>query len=82
VFLTLMFYMTPILYPLSALGKYKDIALLNPMAVLVEAWRNLFVRNELPTPVDLWPCLAVTAVAVLVGSFVFGRLEKGFADAL
>ena len=82
VFLTLMFYMTPILYPLSALGKYQDVARLNPMAVLVEAWRNLFVRNELPSLVDLWPCLAVTAAAVLIGSFVFGRLEKGFADVI
>jgi lipopolysaccharide transport system permease protein len=82
VFLNLAFYMTPIIYPLSTLGKYQNVALLNPMAVLVEAWRNLFVRNELPSLVDLWPCLAVTAAAVLIGSFVFGRLEKGFADVL
>jgi lipopolysaccharide transport system permease protein len=82
VFLNLAFYMTPIIYPLSTLGKYQNVALLNPMASLIEAWRNLFVRNELPTPMDLWPCLAGMAAAVLIGSFVFGRLEKGFADAL
>ena len=81
-FLNLAFYMTPIIYPLSTLGKYQNVALLNPMASLVEAWRNLFVLNELPTPMDLWPCLAGAAAAVLIGSFVFGRLEKGFADAL
>jgi ABC-type polysaccharide/polyol phosphate export permease len=52
------------------------------MASLIEAWRNLFVRNQLPTPMDLWPCLLGTALAVVLGSFVFGRLEKGFADVL
>ena len=82
VFLTLGFYMTPIIYPISALGRYRNVALINPMASLIEAWRNLFARNELPTPVDLWPCLVFTVVAVLVGSFVFGRLEKGFADVI
>jgi len=82
VFLNLGFYMTPIIYPISALGKYQKVALINPMASLIEAWRDLFVYNRLPTPVDLWPCLAGTAAAVLIGSFVFGRLEKGFADAL
>jgi lipopolysaccharide transport system permease protein len=82
VFLNLAFYMTPIIYPLSTLGKYQNVALLNPMASLIEAWRNLFVRNQLPTPMDLWPCLLGTALAVVLGSFVFGRLEKGFADVL
>lgn len=82
VLLNLAFYMTPIIYPLSTLGRYQNVALLNPMASLIEAWRNLFVRNELPTPMDLWPCLVGMAAAVLIGSFVFGRLERGFADAL
>ena len=82
VFLNLAFYMTPIIYPISALGRYRNVALINPMASLIEAWRNLFARNELPTPVDLWPCIVFAVAAILVGSFVFGRLEKGFADVL
>ena len=51
------------------------------MASLIEAWRNLFARNELPT-LDLWPCIIWTAALVVVGSFIFGRLEKNFADVL
>jgi len=82
VFLNLAFYMTPIIYTLSFAGKYRNLLLVNPMASLVEAWRDLFVYNRLPTPVDLWPCLAGTVAALLIGSFLFGRLEKGFADAL
>jgi ABC-type polysaccharide/polyol phosphate export permease len=52
------------------------------MASLIEAWRNLLVLNQLPSLLDIWPCLAGTVAAVLIGSFVFGRLEKGFADAV
>jgi lipopolysaccharide transport system permease protein len=82
VFLNLAFYMTPIIYTLSFAGKYQKVLLINPMASLVEAWRELFVFNRLPSVMDLWPCLAGTVAAVVVGAFVFGRLEKGFADAL
>lgn len=82
VFLNLLFYMTPIIYPLSMAGRYRKLLLANPMASLIESWRNLFVHNSLPGPLDLWPCLVFTVAAVLIGSFVFGRLERGFADAL
>lgn len=82
VFLNLMFYATPIIYPLYKAGHYRNLLLVNPMTSLIEAWRNLFIYNKLPTLVDLWPCLVFTLVAVIVGSFIFGRLEKGFADAL
>ncbi len=82
VFLNLLFYMTPIIYPLSQTGRYKRILELNPLASLIESWRNLFVFNQLPTIADLWPSLAFAAVAVALGMFVFGRLERGFADAL
>ncbi len=82
VLLNLAFYATPIIYQLSNLGKYQKVALINPMTSLIEAWRNLFALNQLPSPMDIWPCVAWTVAAVLIGSFVFGRLEKGFADAL
>jgi len=82
VFLNFAFYATPIIYQLSNLGKYQNLALINPMASLIEAWRNLLVLNQLPSLLDIWPCLAGTVAAVLIGSFVFGRLEKGFADAV
>jgi lipopolysaccharide transport system permease protein len=82
VFLNLAFYMSPVIYPISALGRYRNVALINPMASLIEAWRDVFARNELPTLLDLWPCLVFAVAAALVGSFVFGRLEEGFADVL
>ena len=82
VFLNLMFYGTPIIYELGAAGHYRNVFLINPLTSLIEGWRNLFIYNHIPTPVDLWPCIAFTVVVLIAGSFIFGRLEGSFADAL
>lgn len=82
VLLTLMFYITPILYPLDQVpDAWKPVLLINPMTSLIEAWRELFVHNSLPG-LDLWPALVFTAGALVVGVTVFRRLEPEFADAL
>jgi ABC-type polysaccharide/polyol phosphate export permease len=82
VFMTLLFYVSPILYPLSIVPeRWEPILRINPLAPLVEAWRELFMNNALPG-LDLWPTLLFTLAALLVGSQVFRRLEPSFADAL
>ncbi|MPZ50163.1 MAG: hypothetical protein GEU75_12850 [Dehalococcoidia bacterium] len=82
VMLTLLFYVTPILYPLAAApSPWQDILKLNPLAGLIEAWRDLLVSNQLPG-VDIWPSLALTALALVAGIWVFGRLRPAFADHL
>ncbi len=76
------FYMTPVIYPLSIVPeKYHDWVLLNPMASLIEGWRELFLHNQLPGA-DLWPALVFAAGIAAVGSLSFRTMEGGFADAL
>jgi lipopolysaccharide transport system permease protein len=82
VFLNLLFYLTPIFYPLSKVpDKWRWVLLINPLTSLIEAWRHLFMDNSLPSA-DLWPALVFTLAAVTIGMLVFQRLEPGFADAL
>jgi len=82
VFLNLLFYVTPILYPLSRVpGKWHPLLKVNPLTSLIEAWRDLFMNNQLPG-LDLWPVLVFTAIAIVIGTQTFRRLEPGFADAL
>jgi ABC-type polysaccharide/polyol phosphate export permease len=82
VMLNLLFYVTPILYPLSAVpSPYDDILKLNPLAPLIEAWRDLLVRNALPGP-EIWPSLLLTTLVLAVGAWVFARLRPAFADYL
>ncbi len=80
--LTLLFYATPILYPLDLVpDSWRPALLVNPLTSLIDAWRGLFLDNNLPG-LDLWPALLFSASALLVGWVVFRRLEPGFADAL
>jgi ABC-type polysaccharide/polyol phosphate export permease len=76
------FYLTPVIYPLSIVpDEYHKWVLLNPMASLIEGWRDLFLHNQIPGA-ELWPALAFAAGAAAVGSFSFKQMEGGFADAL
>lgn len=76
------FYLTPVIYPLSIVpDKYHDWVLLNPMASLIEGWRDLFLNNQIPGA-DMWPALVFAAGAAALGSFSFKTMEGGFADAL
>jgi lipopolysaccharide transport system permease protein len=82
VFLSLLFYLTPIFYPLEKVPeRWRPVLLINPLTSLIEAWRHLFLDNSLPSA-DLWPALVFTFGSVVIGWLVFQRLEPGFADAL
>ncbi len=82
VLLNLLFYVTPILYPLSEVPKpYGDFLKANPLAPLMEGWRNLMVSNDLPG-LDLWPSLVTTALVLVLGAWIFARLRPAFADYL
>lgn len=77
------FYLTPVIYPLSIVpDKYHDwILALNPMASLVEGWRDLFLHNQIPG-LALVPALAFAAGFAVLGSLSFRKMQGGFADAL
>lgn len=82
VLMFMLLYASPILYPLDLVpDRWRPVMLINPLTSLIEAWRGLFLRNELPG-LDLWPALLFTAGALVLGWLVFRRLEPGFADAL
>jgi lipopolysaccharide transport system permease protein len=82
VFLNLWFYLTPILYPMSRVPhNLKPLLLINPMSSLIEAWRDLFLKNQLPST-DIWPALVFTAATLVAGAVIFKTLEGRFEDAL
>jgi ABC-type polysaccharide/polyol phosphate export permease len=80
--LMLMFYITPIIYPIERVpDRFEWLMKINPMASLIEAWRELFLFGSFPD-VDIWPALVLTTVTLMLGLFLFRRLEGHFADAL
>ena len=82
VLMMLWLYLTPIIYPLSAVeARLGKVVYLNPMASLIQAWRDLFLYDQLPG-LDIWPAVAFAAVALVAGNIVFRRLEGQFEVAL
>jgi len=82
VLMMLWFYLTPILYPLSMLReRVGPVIYLNPMASLIQAWRDLFLYDQLPG-VEIWPALVFTALALVAGSITFKTLEGHFEAVL
>lgn len=77
------FYLTPVIYPLSIVpDRYHDwIVALNPMASLVEGWRDVFLRNQVPG-IEMMPAIAFAAGFAALGTFSFRQMQGGFADAL
>ena len=85
--LNVWFYATPILYPTSLLddqpGFVRTIILdVNPMAVFVDAYRDVLYHLRFPTGMQ-W--LAMTLIALLsltIGALTFRRVEPALAEEL
>jgi len=77
------FFITPILWPTGRVPEqYSFLVDYNPLAVLVNAYRNLILNGKLP---DLESAFWFTLFAValfVVGLVVFNRVKHNFADLL
>jgi lipopolysaccharide transport system permease protein len=79
----ILMFMTPIIYPSSIFPEqYRWLLALNPLTGLIEAFRYALVPSY-PVHWDvLGLSLAVTVVAVVLGTAYFKRTEKAFADII
>jgi len=81
--LTVLMFMSPIFYPLSALPEsIRPYLLLNPLTFVVEQVRNILLWGLQPD----WRYLAIYSLVSLViawlGLLFFEKTRKGFADVL
>jgi homopolymeric O-antigen transport system permease protein len=82
VFLTLLFYLTPVIYPLDLVPEeYETLLMLNPMTSLIEGWHDVIVNNDLPG-FEIWPSVVLSVVVLGIGSALYARLQRHFADVL
>ena len=76
----LWFYASPIVYPIERVPEqYRTLYFLNPMAGVLEAYRAVILRGEMPDASFALAAL-VSAVALAVGFTIFKRLEFAMAD--
>ena len=81
--MTLGFYATPIVYLPSMLpAKFQWAMKVNPMAVLVEAYRSILYYHQLPDIKWLLIWSALSILFLIIGYAVFKKLEKTFVEEL
>lgn len=79
----LLMYATPIIYPLSSIPpKFKTLIEINPVTYIVEGFRFAFLGSG----VWSWPGLAYstafTLILLVMGLFIFNKVEKTFMDTV
>lgn len=72
---------TPVIYPTRQVtGPLGVILQLNPLAPIIDGYRAILLRGELPSPVPFASAAALSIVMFAVGWIVFHRAEYNFAE--
>ena len=84
VILNLWFYMTPIIYPASAIPEsFRGWVLwVNPIAVISEVYRDIFLLGEIKHWSEWGVASAISAIMFYIGISVYQHLRPAFADVL
>lgn len=76
-------YLTPVIYPVELLpDKYRWIFQVNPMAVLINAYRQVVLSGSAPNLVSLGIAAGVSCVLFVLARWIFNKLEGVFADVV
>lgn len=81
----MLFWMTPILWPLSSLtGPLKYIIMLNPFYYFIKGYRDIFINkewffNNIKYTIYFW---VVMLILSLIGGYIYNKLKDEFADIL
>ncbi|MBN1595816.1 ABC transporter permease [candidate division FCPU426 bacterium] len=79
---TLMFYFTPIIYPLEMVpGQFKQVIYFNPLTSLIVGWREVLLNNTFPTGFVLLSLL-YGLLALGLGLVIYKKLSWKFAEVL
>jgi lipopolysaccharide transport system permease protein len=76
------FYVTPVVYPLSAAQRLAPLIRLNPATGMIELFRAAFVGGDPGWLVALWWALGWTAVLAVVGALLHRRFDRIFVDLM
>lgn len=81
-FIQLLLFVTPVIYPASIAGKYSQFLAINPMMGVIQNARAALLGTA---PIN-WMLLGISLVAcailLLIGIYVFKKVERYFADII
>jgi lipopolysaccharide transport system permease protein len=74
-------FVSPVIYSLTAVpAPWRPLYLLNPVAGIIHAFRDVLLRGETPDLVPLIYAFAVTAIVLPAAYLIFKRTEATMAD--
>ena len=74
-------FVSPVIYPLGVVpDAWRPVYLLNPLAGIINSFRDVLLRGQQPDPVPLAFALGVTACALPAAYMIFKRAEATMAD--
>ncbi|MBR1714934.1 MAG: ABC transporter permease [Treponema sp.] len=76
-------FLTPVMYSSSRIPEeYKVIFNMNPMASVIECYRSILYYKTVPELSTLGLAVCSGLVVLVLGEFIFSKLQKGFAEEL
>ena len=83
VILTIWFWLTPIVYPISLISEqFLFFYKLNPMTLFVTAYREVLLNNELPIPQYWIAILIATLGSLILGYLSYLKVKKRLAEEI
>lgn len=81
-FVNMLFYATPILYSpeMFAGTKFAFLFKLNPMAIIINSYRDIFFYKQMPDMLGLAGLILGCVLFCTLGYFLFKKLARGFAE--
>ena len=76
-------YLTPVIYPLSAMSpKYQALLRINPLTSVVEAFRYAYLGSGSVNLLQLGYSFAIMLISIAIGVVIFNRVEATFMDTV
>lgn len=76
-------YLTPVIYPIELFPeRYRWIFQVNPMAVIVNAYREVILNGQIPNLMSLAIAATLSFIIFIIARHVFQKLEGVFADVV
>ena len=80
---SLMLFLAPVFYPVSALPEpYRPLLYLNPLTFIIEQTRDVLIAGKLPSWYGIGTYFLCSVIFAWLGLVWFERTRKGFADVL
>lgn len=80
---TLLLFLSPVFYSIDILPDLlRQLILLNPISVIIEAARAVVIYGNLPAPMPILVYSLVSMLVAMLGYALFERSRRGFADVL